>query len=86
MRLQSLQLPPQKNEILALLAEHHQLCFSFPGSAWERTAPEALPRVAMQMKRECPTIRQAEPARQWVPKQSLGTSEWRSPRSVEILS
>ena len=41
--------------------------FSFPGSAWERTAPEALPRV---------TAPQAEPARQWVPRQSLGTSAW----------
>ena len=29
-----------------LLAELHRLRFSFPGSAWERTAPEALPRFA----------------------------------------
>src|SRR5438105_2553110 len=35
---------------------------SFPGSAWERTVPEAPPR-------------EAEPPRQWVPRQSLGTRE-----------
>src|SRR5665213_4593936 len=39
--------------------------FSFPGSAWERTVCEALPRVLSN--------RQAEPARQCVPRQSLGT-------------
>src|SRR6266446_3080931 len=36
-------------------------CTSFPGSAWERTVPEAPPR-------------KAEPPSQWVPRQSLGTS------------
>ena len=30
--------------------------FSFPGSAWERTAPEALPRFAIQAKDERYTI------------------------------
>ena len=49
--------------------------FSFPSSVWERIAPEALPRVAMQATYECSTIRQAETARQWVPRQSLRTSE-----------
>ena len=58
------------------------LCFSFPGSAWERTAPEALPRFSMLAKHVCLTSRQAEPASQWVPRQSLGTSWWRSARSV----
>ena len=51
-----------------------QECFSFPGSALERTAPEALPRFALQTQYERMTVRQAEPARQWVPRQSLGTS------------
>ena len=55
-------------------------CFSFPGSAWERIAAEALPRFAMQVERICSAIRQAEPARQRVPRQSLGTSalHWQS--------
>ncbi len=39
--------------------------FSFPGSAWERTAREALPLL--------PNKRQAEPAGQCVPRRSLGT-------------
>jgi len=52
--------------------------FSFPGSAWERTAPEALPRFAMQAKHLCLAIRQAEPASQWVPKQSPGPSRTQS--------
>ena len=29
------------------------IIISFPGSAWERTAPEALPRFAVQTKNEC---------------------------------
>ena len=55
-------------------ARRHRYCFSFPGSAWERTSPEALPRFAMQTNHECLPIRQAEPAMQWVPRQSPGTS------------
>ncbi len=38
------------------------LLISFPGSAWERAGLEALP-----------PLRLAEPAMQWVPRQSLGT-------------
>ena len=67
-----------------LLADRYQLCFSFLGSAWERTAPEAPPRAAMQMIHERLAIRQSEPAGQWVPRQSIGTSEWRWPRSASI--
>src|SRR5665213_1132272 len=48
--------------------------FSFPGSAWERTVCEALPRVLSN--------RQAEPARQCVPRQSLGT---RKPGNEELF-
>ena len=40
----------QRGKRVTLLAERHQLCFSFPGSAWERTAPEALPRIAKHSK------------------------------------
>ena len=47
---------------------------SFLGSAWERNALEALPRVAVQSKHERLLVRQAEPPRQLVPRQSLGTS------------
>ena len=67
-----------------LLADRYQLCFSFLGSAWERTAPEAPPRAAMQMIHERLAIRQSEPAGQWVPRQSIGTSESRWPRSASI--
>ena len=41
-----------------------QYLFSFPGSAWERTALEALPPVR--------AIREAEPRKQSAPRQSLG--------------
>src|SRR5450755_3726399 len=44
---------------------------SFPGSAWERTALEALPPVS--------AIREAEPRRQLVPRQSLGTRRFCTP-------
>ena len=67
-----------------LLADRYQLCFSFLGSVWECTAPEAPPRAAMQMIHERLAIRQSEPAGQWVPRQSIGTSEWRWPRSASI--
>ena len=42
---------------------------SFPGSAWERTAREALPPVG--------EAREAEPRRQPVPRRSLGTRNTR---------
>ena len=50
---------------------------SFPGSAWERTVLEALPPADDDQT----TIRQAEPAIHWVPRQSLGTRWWCSARS-----
>ena len=43
---------------------------SFPGSAWERTVCEALPRAN---KQSFDASRQAEPALQPVPRRSLGT-------------
>src|SRR5687767_9559834 len=47
---------------------------SFPGSAWERTAGEALPRVAWPAKIATSSEgREAEPPGQCVPRQSLGT-------------
>src|SRR5262249_36726572 len=46
--------------------------FSFPGSAWERTAREALPRHGTSKPR-FERIGQAEHARQHVPRRSLGT-------------
>ena len=63
---------------------------SFPGSAFERTAPEALPLfvllhtssgnlIGKQIGRSLPP---AQTARHWVPRQSLGTRKWRAPRSV----
>ena len=60
--------------------------FSFQGSAWERTTHEALPRVSELAQHDCIMIRQAEPERQWVPRQSLGTSELRWPRSIEAMA
>ncbi|MDZ4848182.1 MAG: extracellular solute-binding protein [Pirellulaceae bacterium] len=47
--------------------------------AWERTASEAPPRdrVPFVAALESSTVRQAEPALQWVPRQSLGTRWWR---------
>ena len=39
------------------LAERHRQCFSFPGSALERTAPEALPRFGMRTKHPCTAVR-----------------------------
>ena len=59
-----------------LLTERYRLFFSFPGSAWERTASEALPRGELKTKHGYLAIRQAEPAIQWVPRQSIGTSRW----------
>jgi len=41
---------------------------SVPGSVWDRTATEALPRIKSDQ-----TTRQAEPAQQCIPRQSLGT-------------
>ena len=54
---------------------------SFPGSAWERTAPEALPLFVLLHtssgnligKQIGISLPQAEPARHWVPRQSPGT-------------
>ena len=46
---------------------------SFPGSAWERDASEALPRFTDGLRPQR-TYRQAEPAPHCVPRQSLGTS------------
>ena len=50
--------------------------------AWERTASEARPRACPIQNLACTVVRQAEPAIQWVPRQSLGTSRWRSARSA----
>jgi len=41
--------------------------------AWKRMAFEALPRVLRVPNLVLPTVRQAEPAIQCVPRQSLGT-------------
>ena len=71
------------------LAESHPLSISFPGSAWERTALEALPRFEMKTQHECIAIQQAEPARQRVPRQSRGTSariHWRNYWIVLLLN
>src|SRR5258708_38068728 len=43
---------------------------SVPGSAWDRIASEALPRVPDRYITE--EIREAEPRTQWVPRQGLG--------------
>ena len=59
---------------------HLVLVFSFPGSAWERTVSEALPRVL--------STRQAEPARQGVPRQSLGNEEkaWQASHPTQAIT
>ena len=75
----------QQELFLTLLGHRHRSNSSFPGSARERTAPEALPQFALRAEGECLYERLAEPAIQWVPRQSLGTSWWRSPRSVLFL-
>src|SRR5207244_10087584 len=46
-----------RGQVMTIIAK---IAFSFPGSAWERTAREAPPR-------------EAEPRVHWVPRQSLGT-------------
>ena len=58
--------------------------FSFPGSDGERTAWEAPPPCP----NECisPVKRQAEPAEQWLTRQSLVTRFCRSARSVALLA
>ena len=75
---------------MTLLDERHRV-FAFLRSAGEHTAHEALPRVTMQEQHECLATRQAEPARQWVPRQTpgtsgRGTSGLRSPRDVEAMA
>ena len=70
-------------EKMTLLAERHRAWFSFPGSTRKCTALEAPPRFELKTKRERSSGRQAEPAIQWVPGQSLGTGWWRSASSGE---
>ena len=81
-----------KANYLTLVADqHHQnncslpLARSFPGSALEPTAFEAPPRICPIQIDVCKAVQQAEPAIQWVPRQSLGTRRWRSARSVRYL-
>jgi hypothetical protein len=54
--------------------------FSFPGSAWERTVFEALPHSSTHGRADG---KQAEPASQWVPRQSLGIRQSFFTRSVK---
>src|SRR5258708_39488488 len=56
---------PSLGPAAVILAVAGFLVFSFPGSAWERTALEALPPERI--------TREAEPRRQPVPRQSLAT-------------
>ncbi|NUQ66111.1 MAG: glycosyltransferase family 2 protein [Pirellulales bacterium] len=51
---------------------------SFPGSAWERIIPEAPPRL--RVPESTMDRKQAEPANQFVPRQSQGTREAPSPK------
>jgi hypothetical protein len=47
----------------------------FPGSAWERYVLQAPPAVFVRRDRRISDRGEAEPRRQCVPRQSLGTSE-----------
>ena len=51
----------------------NEVIFSVPGSAWYRTALEALPLLRRGTGTALRRVRQAEPARQCVPRGSLGT-------------
>ncbi len=62
-----------KSEVLHLVITPVRKIFSFPGSAWERTAFEALPRFVPCQPCAIP---QAEPAMHWLPGEP-GTSGWR---------
>ena len=76
-------MPPRKIfQITTLLADRYQTHTRTQALAWKRTVLEALPPEAFYPA----TIRQAEPAIHWVPRQSLGTSWWRSARSVIFTS
>ena len=65
------------------LADRHTKNARSQAPAWERTASEAPPRAFPSQYPACTSALQAEPAIQWVPRQSLGTRRWRSARSVE---
>ena len=66
-----------------LLADRHDKKARSQAPAWERTASEAPPRACPFQNPACTAVRQAEPAIQTVPRQSLGTRRWRFARSVK---
>ncbi|MDZ4850310.1 MAG: hypothetical protein SGI77_13580 [Pirellulaceae bacterium] len=74
-------------KVSTLLGERHPKNARSQLLACERPAIEAPPRVPFVDTLESSTVRQAEPAVQWVPRRSLGTSWWRSlRRSLLILA